>query len=156
MKVIGLDIKINDKRGFYIACLLFLLQFVYFQFQESFVGIIAIKMPLLAKLLLTLPVADLTASVRCLHIIMHALFSIAIVWFLHKDKGSTMLVVYMSAILFVLYVIVQMVERYTEALVIELLSVTMRNFLTSPFKTIFSVPALFLRNTENVGEQTTG
>ena len=86
MKVLGLDFEVKDKSGFYIASTLFLLQFVYFQFQESLIGIIEYDLPQVRDLLLLLPVTDLTAAVRCIDIFVHALFSVVIVWFLHKDR----------------------------------------------------------------------
>lgn len=154
MKVLGLDFEVKDKTGFYIACTLFLLQFIYFQFQESLIGIVKYDLPQLRDLLLLLPVTDLTAAVRCIDIMVHALFSIAIVWFLHKDRRSTMLVVYMSIVLFMVYVVVNVVEWYTGGMVMDMLCTTIRTFLASPFKTIFSIPALLLRQPEATREHT--
>ncbi|MEQ9440071.1 MAG: hypothetical protein RIG62_13535 [Cyclobacteriaceae bacterium] len=154
MKIIGLSFEVRDKQGFYIACTLFLLQFIYFQFQESLIEIIDNDMPRLRELLLLLPVTDLKAVVHCFDIIVHALFSIAIVWFLHKDKNSTLLVAYMSILLFMFYVVVNVIEKYTGGLIIQLITVTVRNFLASPFKTIFSIPALLLKHGEEVEEHT--
>lgn len=85
---------------------------------------------------------------RFYNIIVHALFSIAIVWFLHKDRRDTLLVVYMSIGLLLFYVAVNAVEKYTEAFVAQLITVRIGAFLASPFKTIFSIPALLLRHPE--------
>lgn len=155
MKVLGLDFEVNDKRGFYTACLLFLLQFIYFQFQDSLIEIIDKDLPSLKEFLLFLPFHDVKAAVRCFNIIVHALFSIVIVWFLHKDKRNTMLVVYMSIALFAFYIAVNAVEKYTGAFVAQLITVRVGAFLASPFKTIFSIPALLLRPTEEVEKTTT-
>ena len=153
MRVAGLTFEVEDKRGFYVACGLFLLQFVYFQFQDSLIDIIAVHAPQLEDALLRLPFHDLKAAVRFHNIIVHALFSIVIVWFLHKDRRDTLLVVYMSVGLLLFYIAVNAVEKYTGAFVAQLITVRVGAFLASPFKTIFSIPALLLRHPEMTEEK---
>ena len=148
MKVLGLSFEVKDKQGFYVACALFLLQFIYFQFQDSLVAIIDTHALQLKNVLLSLPFHDLKAAVRFYNIIVHALFSIVIVWFLHKDRRNTLLVTYLSIGLLLFYVAVNAAEKYTGAFVAQLITVRIGAFLASPFKTIFSIPALLLRHPE--------
>lgn len=154
MKILGLSFEVDDKRGFYIACTLFLLQFVYFQFQDSLIRIISENAPRLERVLVSLPFRSLPVAVRYFNIVAHAIFSIVIVWFLHKDKRDTLLVVYLSIGLLLFYVAVHAVEKYTGAYVAQLITVRIGAFLASPFKTIFSIPALLLRHREKTEDGT--
>ncbi len=154
MRVLGLSFEVNDKRGFYTACAVFLLQFVYFQFQDSLIGIINENAPQLENFLVSLPFRSLKVAVRYFNIVVHALFSIAIVWFLHKNQDDTLWVVYLSIGLILFYIGVHAVEKFTGAYVAQLITVRIGTFLASPFKTIFSIPALLLRHNEKTEEQT--
>lgn len=153
MKILGLSFEVEDKKGFYTACALFLLQFVYFQFQDSLGEIISVNTPKLENFLVELPFRSLPVAVRYINIVVHAFFSIAIVWFLHKNKSDTLLVVYLSIGLLLFYIGVHAVEKYTGAFVAQLITVRIGAFLASPFKTIFSIPALLLRQTEKAEEE---
>ena len=153
MKILGLSFEIEDRPGFYTACALFLLQFVYFQFQDSLIEIISQSAPRLERELISLPFRSVPVAVRYFSIVVHALFSIAIVWFLHKNRRDTLWVVHLSIGLLLFYVAVHAVEKFTGAYVVQLITVRIGAFLASPFKTIFSIPALLIRHTEKKEEE---
>jgi len=145
MNVLGLQISIKDWKGFYIACLLFVLQFAYYQMQGLLMFYVE-NTPFLKSFLLSFPVNHWQIIVFSFDIVVHACFSVVIIYFLHKNRKSTMLVVYMSIILFLVFALLGITAKYSGNIVVGSIFVNTMRFLASPFKTIFSIPALMLKH----------
>ncbi|MEK6481679.1 hypothetical protein WJR50_29310 [Catalinimonas sp. 4WD22] len=137
----------KNKKGVFIAVLLFILQFVYFQMQDVVLENVLVLFSSRAWeerpfLLINHP----ENLFKLLHVFVHAIFSIAIVWYLFRDRQSTWLVVYLSVILLSTYLITNLVAKAWGLFVIDVISTKIYLFIASPFKTIFSIPALKIKH----------
>jgi hypothetical protein len=141
--------KVKSREGVVIASCLFVLQFIYYQFQGY------LDAPLVS--MIPAYIVDLThvnnprQLGNILHIIVHASFSVVIVHFLYANRSSTLFVVRMSVLLISVFAVLYILRIFLHADVIKIAASNLLMFLATPFKTIFSIPALKLqpKNTSN-------
>lgn len=133
------------KINIFWAGFIFIAQLVYYQFQNQiqlnltdyFIINQAISFPL---------INNPSSILNLLQVLIHALFSIFIVDFLYRERDSTMLIFYLSLILLFTYIITNLLTKFTGIVVFDVISTTIYFFIASPFKTIFSIPMLHLKN----------
>ena len=130
-----------------VAGFLFLVQFAYYQFQNQ-IG--AAFMDLLPSWFWDIvPVNHPTSMAMLLHIFVHAAFSIVIVRFMYADKSHTVFVVWLSVFLLLLCSLVYGIRIFYPVKLLEIISINLLILISSPFKTIFSLPALKLKEAEH-------
>lgn len=124
---------------------MFVLQFVYFQFQNSLSEAVA---PLVSGI--RFPGLDQPENLlNLLHVAVHAVFSIFVIELLYQKKHNTWFVVKMSVGLAALYIACNLASKLLAAPVLDTISTKILFFIASPFKTIFSIPALLLTHDES-------
>lgn len=133
----------KNKQGVAVAIALFVLQFVYFQFQGNLNKPVVSLIP--ESLIQMTHVNDPLQLASLLHILVHALFSIIIVHYLYANKQSTMFVIKMSLVLIFLFGLLYTSRIFLSSDVIRIAASNLLMFLSTPFKTIFSIPALRLQ-----------
>ena len=127
----------------FIVFSLFLIQFVYYQFQADLHDFYLSFLPV--HQLITGIINDTDNLVNLLHIFVHALFSISIIYFLYKDHSATILVFSLSVIAMAFYIILNLSTKISGIFFFDIISVKIYIFLASPFITIFSVPMMLLK-----------
>jgi hypothetical protein len=80
-----------------------------------------------------------------INILVHAGLSILIIWQLYQDPFNTRFVIVLSLILIIGYLGLYLYGKYSSILAVQMMSNKIRYFLSSPLKTIFSIPALKVR-----------
>lgn len=144
-----IPVKKENTKGIAVAISLFVMQFVYYQLQDY----------VLEGFLQFLPgggtegwdflaVNQIATLLSLFHIFVHAAFSVLIVHYLYRDIQSTWLVFYFSIILFAVFLLTHFLGKVFDFFIFNIISTKIHLFIASPFKTIFSIPSLKLREDE--------
>ena len=142
-----IPLKKENRTGVAIAVVLFVLQMAYYQMQGVIGDTLTGFLPQQGEAgIPALGINSMKSLVYLIHIGVHAAFSIVIVWFLYKDKSGTMLVFYISLALVAVYVITNLIGKLVDFFTINIISTEILAFISSPFKTIFSVPMLKIKH----------
>jgi hypothetical protein len=142
-----IPVKKENKRGVIIAIIFFVLQMLYYQLQGNLTDYLASFLPHQGNFAIPLLKVNNAKTLFYLpHIIVHALFSIVIVWYLYKDKSGTMVVVYISIALLALYLLTHATSKIVDFFTVNIISRQILDFISSPFKTIFSIPMLKIKH----------
>jgi succinate dehydrogenase hydrophobic anchor subunit len=144
----------GNRQGVIIAISLFVIQLAYFHIQGELLNEWATNF-FGAKSKYTGEIAILgytfnhaSSFLGLINIIVHAGLSILIIWQLYKDPFNTRFVIILSLVLILGYLGLYAAGKLTGALTFQMMSNKIRYFLSSPLKTIFSIPALKVRDEE--------
>lgn len=143
----------GNRQGVIIAVFLFVVQLAYFHIQDNLLNDWAIhafglKSQYDSLSLFGFQFGHFSSVIGLVNILVHAGLSVLIIWQLYKDPFNTRFVIILSLILIMGYLGLYAMGKLTGALTFQMMSNKIRYFLSSPLKTIFSIPALKVREEE--------
>ena len=141
----------GNRKGVVIAVCLFVIQLIYFHGQGTWLNEWAMQAFGVASkygeavTILGMQFSHASSILGLVNIVVHAGLSILIIWQLYQDPFNTRFVIILSVVLIVAYLGLYVGGKLTGAVAMQMMSNKIRYFLSSPLKTIFSIPALKVR-----------
>lgn len=142
----------GNRKGVILAIALFVIQLIYFHGQDTWfnqwaIDAFGVKSQYREAIsFLGFQFSHASSLLGLINIFVHAGLSILIIWQLYQDPFNTRFVIILSVVLIFGYLALYVAGKYSGALAIQMMSNKIRYFLSSPLKTIFSIPALKVRD----------